>query len=137
MPFDLDERLSRDCFELGRLDFCRLLLMNNAAVPWLVLVPETNVTEICDLSADEQALLWSEVNRVAAYVRSDFSVDKLNIGAIGNIVSQLHVHVVGRRQDDYCWPGVVWGSQWEQKYTESEVTQLRDTMAATLKELTD
>jgi diadenosine tetraphosphate (Ap4A) HIT family hydrolase len=137
MPFKLDERLSRDCFELGRLDFCRLLLMNNAAVPWFVLVPETNVTEICELSADEQALLWSEVNRVAAYVRSDFSVDKLNIGAIGNIVSQLHVHVVGRRQDDYCWPGVVWGSQWEQKYTESEVTQLRDTMAATLKELTD
>ena len=59
MPFKLDERLSRDCFELGRLDFCRVLLMNNAAVPWFVLVPESNVTEICDLSDDEQALLWS------------------------------------------------------------------------------
>ena len=69
----------------------------------------------------EQTLLWEEVNSVAEFVRANFKIDKLNIGAIGNVVSQLHVHVVGRRKDDYCWPGVVWGSSTEKRYTDDEV----------------
>ena len=137
MTFKLDKRLQDDCFVLGRMEFSRVLLMNNAAVPWFVLVPNTQETEIFDLPSPERAMLWDEVDRMAEYLRRDPSIDKLNVAAIGNVVSQLHVHIVGRRQDDYCWPGVVWGSQWEQTYTESEVTQLRATMAAALKELTD
>ncbi|MCP4002272.1 MAG: HIT domain-containing protein [Gammaproteobacteria bacterium] len=121
MAFTLDSRLQADCFVLGRLEFCQLLLMNNAALPWFVLVPVTSVTEVCDLTSSEQALLWEEVNSVAKFVRSNFQIDKLNIGAIGNVVSQLHVHIVGRREDDYCWPGVVWGSATEKQYTEKEV----------------
>ena len=136
MPFQLDERLAGDCFELGKLGFCRLLLMNNAAVPWFILVPETDVTELCDLPANQQAALWAEVNSVAAYVRSAYAVDKLHIGAIGNIVRQLHVHVVGRHEDDYCWPGVVWGSEWEVSYDEDDVARMRASMAKALKELT-
>ncbi len=121
MPFVLDSRLREDCFALGRLEFCQLLLMNNAAIPWFILVPATSVTEVCDLTSSGQALLWEEVNSVANFVRANFQIDKLNIGAIGNVVSQLHVHVVGRREDDYCWPGVVWGSAIEKQYTDDEV----------------
>ncbi len=121
MTIKLDPRLEKDCFVLGRLQFCQLLLMNNAAVSWFVLVPDTLETEVCDLTASEQALLWAEVNAVAEFVRKHFQTEKLNIGAIGNVVSQLHVHVVGRRKDDYCWPGVVWGSATEKQYTEKEV----------------
>jgi diadenosine tetraphosphate (Ap4A) HIT family hydrolase len=121
MAFVLDSRLQEDCFVLGRLEFCQLLLMNNAALPWFILVPTTSVTEVCDLTNSEQTLLWEEVNRVAEFVRTNFQIDKLNIGAIGNVVSQLHVHVVGRREDDYCWPGVVWGSAAEELYTDEEV----------------
>ena len=136
MSFQLDERLARDCFELGSFKFCRLLLMNNPAIPWFILVPVTDCTEICDLSVEQQAQLWAEVNSVAAYVRNTFAVDKLNVAAIGNIVRQLHVHVVGRSETDYCWPGVVWGSEWNDTYAASDVAKLRESVAAALKELT-
>jgi diadenosine tetraphosphate (Ap4A) HIT family hydrolase len=123
--FRLDERLQNDCHVLGQLNFCQLLLMDNAAVPWFILVPATGETEICDLSAAEQALLWNEVNTVADFIRSNFSIDKLNIGAIGNVVKQLHVHVIGRRKDDYCWPDVVWGRNNESAYTDAEVAVVK------------
>jgi len=103
MNVTLDPRLQKDCFVLGKLELCQLLLMNNAAFPWFVLVPETTQIEVCDLTGSEQTLLWEEVNSIAEFVRANFQIDKLNIGAIGNVVSQLHVHVVGRREDDYCW----------------------------------
>jgi len=121
MNVTLDPRLQKDCFVLGKLELCQLLLMNNAAFPWFVLVPETTQIEVCDLTGSEQTLLWEEVNSIAEFVRANFQIDKLNIGAIGNVVSQLHVHVVGRREDDYCWPGVVWGSATEKQYKDKEV----------------
>jgi diadenosine tetraphosphate (Ap4A) HIT family hydrolase len=133
MAFALDQRLQQDCVVLGKLEFCQLLLMNNAAVPWFVLVPDTTQTEVCDLTSAEQALLWTEVNTVAEYVRSHYQTDKLNIGAIGNVVSQLHVHVVGRREDDYCWPGVVWGSAIENLYTDDEVAAVVSSATENLK----
>jgi diadenosine tetraphosphate (Ap4A) HIT family hydrolase len=129
----LDSRLQEDCLVLGRLDFCQLLLMNNAAIPWFILVPATSETEVCDLKSSEQTMLWEEVNTVAEFVRTNFQIDKLNIGAIGNVVSQLHVHVVGRREDDYCWPGVVWGSAAEKQYTNDEVAAVVSVAAENLK----
>ena len=124
MKFTLDEQLQRDCFVLGRMEFCQLLLMNNASVPWFVLVPETAETEIFDLASSDRAMLWDEVDRVAEFVRTEFSADKLNVAAIGNVVSQLHVHIVGRRKDDYCWPDVVWGRSSEEQYTDDAVAQI-------------
>jgi diadenosine tetraphosphate (Ap4A) HIT family hydrolase len=130
--FRLDERLQNDCHVLGQLNFCQLLLMDNTAVPWFILVPATGETEICDLAAAEQALLWGEVNTVAEFIRSNYSIDKLNIGAIGNVVSQLHVHVIGRRTDDYCWPDVVWGRKSESAYTDDEVAVVKQNMEVQL-----
>jgi diadenosine tetraphosphate (Ap4A) HIT family hydrolase len=121
MGFELDSRLQRDCISLGRLDLCQLLLMNNAALPWFILVPETAQIEFIDLSTDQQRLLWGEAARVADFVRTNFPVDKLNVGAIGNVVSQLHIHVVGRREDDYCWPDVVWGQPLPAEYRADDI----------------
>ena len=119
--FELDPRLARDCFVLGRLKLCRLLLMNNAAVPWFILVPKTDVTEICDLGVMAQAILFDEINTVSRYVQGLDGVEKLNVAALGNVVSQLHIHIVGRHPDDFAWPGVVWGVEAEQPYAADRV----------------
>jgi len=131
--FELDARLQQDCFRLGRLEFCHVLLLDNAAVPWFVLVPETEVTEICDLQTAQQHMLLQETTAVANLVRQSFVIDKLNVAAIGNIVRQLHVHVVGRRAGDYCWPGVVWGTVPPERYTDEQLAQIRTNVARNLK----
>jgi diadenosine tetraphosphate (Ap4A) HIT family hydrolase len=131
--FELDARLQQDCFRLGRLEFCHLLLLDNAAVPWFVLVPETEVTEICDLQITQQHVLLQETTAIANLVRQCFVIDKLNVAAIGNIVRQLHVHVVGRRAGDYCWPGVVWGTVPPERYTDEQLAQIRTNVARNLK----
>ena len=109
--FELDARLRNDTCHVTSLSLCDVLLMNDARFPWLVLVPRrTGMTEICDLPIEDQALLWREVTHASEVLRSLAPFDKLNLGALGNIVRQLHVHVVGRRQGDAAWPGPVWGS---------------------------
>ena len=122
--FELDPRLEKDCLVLGRLDISMLLLMNNALVPWFILVPGTYKTEIIDLSEAEQASLLEEINILSAFIKSNFEVTKLNTASIGNIVGQLHVHVVGRHPSDYCWPGVVWGTKERKKYTDTQVSEI-------------
>jgi len=131
--FELDAQLQQDCFRLGRLEFCQVLLLDNAAVPWFVLVPETGVAEICDLPVAQQQQLLRETSAVANFVRQAFVTEKLNIAAIGNIVRQLHVHVVGRRAGDYCWPGVVWGTVPPERYTDERLAQLRANIVLNLK----
>jgi len=122
--FELDPRLARDCIALGRLKLSRLLLMNNAAVPWFILVPETQVTEICDLGVMAQAILFDEINTVSRFVRDLDRVQKLNVAALGNSVSQLHVHVIGRNPGDFAWPGTVWGVPVEETYPDEQVQEI-------------
>jgi diadenosine tetraphosphate (Ap4A) HIT family hydrolase len=122
--FILDAALARDSFALGQLAACQIRLMNNAAVPWIIVVPETSVTELCDLAADERAALTAVVDATARYIRTEFTVDKLNVAAIGNCVRQLHVHVVGRHAGDYCWPGVVWETVAPVTYAPLEVERI-------------
>lgn len=122
--FELDPRLERDCLVLGSMNISMLLLMNNALVPWLILVPRTSNTEITELSAEEQASLLEEINILSAFIKNNFEIKKLNIASIGNIVSQLHVHVVGRHPSDFCWPGVVWGVQDKKMYTKKQVNEI-------------
>lgn len=108
--FTLDPRLTADTYPVTSLPLCDVLLMNDARYPWLILVPRrAGAVEISDLDADEQALLWQEVNRASAALRAAAPCDKLNLGALGNIVRQLHVHLVARREGDAAWPGPVWG----------------------------
>lgn len=109
--FELHPQLRADCHDLGRLAGCRVLLHRSAAIPWFILVPETpgTVTEWHELVATERRALEAAVLHVSRFLKARLGADKVNIAAIGNLVPQLHVHVVGRRRDDPCWPGVVWG----------------------------
>jgi diadenosine tetraphosphate (Ap4A) HIT family hydrolase len=130
--FILDPRLANDCFVLGHLKTSRLLLLNNALVPWFILVPDTDVTEIYQLPHEQQLLLLDEINIISNYIKQNFVVDKLNVAAIGNIVSQMHIHLVGRRLDDFCWPGVVWGAKDKKAYQDSEVDAIKSRLLKTL-----
>ena len=123
--FKLDPQLDKDCFVLGQLKTSRLLLLNNALVPWFILVPDTSATEIYELPHTQQLALLEEINLLSSYLKQNFATDKLNIAAIGNIVNQLHVHVVGRHVDDFCWPSVVWGADGNQAYSDEEVNAIQ------------
>jgi len=108
--FNLDSRLQADTIKVAESPLCLLLLMNDSRYPWLILVPkQTNMREIYQLSDNDQITLQKESSLVAKTLMNSWPLDKINIGALGNIVSQLHIHHVGRRQDDPAWPGPVWG----------------------------
>jgi diadenosine tetraphosphate (Ap4A) HIT family hydrolase len=117
MSFVLDERLAADTIEIGDLDLSRLLLMNDRRYVWLVLAPRhANLSELIDLDARDRAVLVEEIAAVSQALVDHPGVDKINVGALGNIVRQLHVHVVGRRIGDAAWPGPVWGAGSPQRY---------------------
>jgi len=122
--FELDHRLANDCIVMGELDISLLLLMNNSLVPWFIIVPKSTKTDVTDLSRSEQYKLQDEIYLVADYIKSNFNCSKLNIAAIGNIVNQLHIHVVGRNPTDYCWPKVVWGTTESTPYTEQRINDI-------------
>jgi diadenosine tetraphosphate (Ap4A) HIT family hydrolase len=108
--FALDPRLAADTCPVASLPLCDVRLMNDARYPWLILVPRrAGMIEIADLSDVDQTLLWQEVNHSSVALRSTSPCEKLNIGALGIIVRQLHVHVVARNHGDAAWPGPVWG----------------------------
>ncbi len=132
MSFALDPRLAGDTHHLASLPLCELLLMDNALLPWLILVPRVSVTELYQLPAEQRRRLDDETTAVAAFVAGAFAIDKLNVAAIGNVVAQLHVHVVGRRRDDYAWPGVVWGRSERTPYEPDTVAELRSRTATVL-----
>jgi diadenosine tetraphosphate (Ap4A) HIT family hydrolase len=122
--FQINERLRADCVVLAKLSLSHLLLMNNSLVPWFILVPETEAVELYDLSREDHARLTDEIRLVSRFVESEFEVEKLNVAAIGNIVRQMHIHVIGRRTDDFAWPGPVWGRPEKEAYLEGEIARL-------------
>jgi diadenosine tetraphosphate (Ap4A) HIT family hydrolase len=133
--FALDPRLAADTCPVTSLPLCDVLLMNDARYPWLILVPRrAGMIEIADLSDVDQTLLWQEVNHSSAALRSTSPCEKLNIGALGIIVRQLHVHVVARNHGDAAWPGPVWGHgkavPYEPTAREALLEQLRNALAA-------
>lgn len=110
MPdFSLHPQLLADCHPLGRLSATHLLLHRNAAVPWFILVPETDQANLLDLPADARAAVLDDCARVSDHLTSVLGYPKVNVAWIGNLVPQLHIHVIGRRPGDACWPKPVWG----------------------------
>jgi diadenosine tetraphosphate (Ap4A) HIT family hydrolase len=117
--FQIDPRLAGDTLEVASLTLCQVLLLNDRRYDWLVLVPRReSVTEILDLSPQDQAQLWREVTLVAQVLRDAQPDLKLNIGALGNIVRQLHLHILLRQEGDPAWPGPVWGHSPREPYDE-------------------
>ena len=133
MPFTLHPTLARDTVEVTRLPLCRVLLMNDRRFPWLILVPERDsVREIHQLSPADRAALIEEIALGSGVMERLFHPNKLNVGALGNIVPQLHVHIVARTAGDPAWPGPVWGSGAAVPYAEGEIAEIRARLAAEL-----
>jgi diadenosine tetraphosphate (Ap4A) HIT family hydrolase len=108
--FTLDERLAADTHLIGDFELSRVLMMDDARFPWLILVPRhAQARELIELPRDEQHELLDEINRCSHVLHALFKPDKLNVAALGNVVSQLHVHVVARHKGDAAWPRPVWG----------------------------
>jgi diadenosine tetraphosphate (Ap4A) HIT family hydrolase len=130
MSFDLHPVLERDTVPVTVLALCRVLLMRDRRFPWLILVPERDgVREIVELVPADRGTLIEEIALASEALRRLVQPDKLNVGALGNVVPQLHVHVVARFTADPAWPGPVWGSGAAEPYEPAEL----DDLVATLK----
>ena len=132
MTFQLDSRLAADTIPVGDLALSSVLLQNDARFPWFVLVPRIGgASEVTDLSEEQSVQLMREI-RIAARVMMELCrPDKVNVGALGNIVAQLHVHVIGRFRSDPAWPGPVWGHGARTPYPDHAASALIE-RAATL-----
>lgn len=108
--FRIHPRLLEDAHRLGRLGGCHLLLHRNAAVPWFILVPEAEEESLLALPAPVRDAVMTDAAEIARFVTDGLGWPRINVAAIGNVVPQLHVHVIGRRPGDACWPAPVWGN---------------------------
>ncbi|TCK17368.1 diadenosine tetraphosphate (Ap4A) HIT family hydrolase [Thiogranum longum] len=127
--FKLHPRLAEDCISVGHLRLCRLLLLNDSRYPWFVLVPtRAGVTEVFELSETQQQQLWRESAQLSRYLKEKYAADKINIGALGNLVPQLHVHHIARFIDDPAWPGPVWGHSAAVPYKKADLQQRVDSV---------
>lgn len=134
--FELAPQLAADCHLIGDLRLSRVMLLDDKRYPWVVLVPRRNgIREIYQLDANDRSQLLDESCRVGERLMRCFDGEKLNIGALGNLVPQLHLHHVVRRGGDPAWPGPVWGHSAAVRYTAPEVTErltlLRDALIET------
>ena len=126
MVFTLDSRLQQDTLWLGDYPLCRLLLMNDAQYPWFILVPRCeDVSELFQLDATDQAQLWRETTALAEVLKDCFAADKMNVATLGNVVSQLHMHVIVRQRDDAAWPAPVWGRHPAQAYAPEQLLAIK------------
>ncbi len=108
--FELNSRLASDSILIGEFPLTSLLMMNDSQFPWFVLVPRrVNIKEAYQLNQSDQLLLWQESSKLSELIMKHFKGDKLNVAAIGNIVSQFHLHHVIRYEKDICWPKPIWG----------------------------
>ena len=133
-PFTLHERLAADTVPVSDLALCRVLLMRNRLFPWLVLVPRrVGAVEIHRLDEEDQQQLARETAAAAQVLEQLCRPDKINTGALGNLVPQLHIHVIARRRDDPAWPGPVWGSGHAVDYADGDdaafANQVREALA--------
>ncbi|MCG7916210.1 MAG: HIT family protein [Candidatus Thiodiazotropha taylori] len=126
MPaFSLDPRLAADCYLLAEMELSQLLLMNNALLPWYILVPRVDCDELHQLAPEQQKRLFEEINQISQFIKTDQSIEKLNTAAIGNIVRQMHIHIMGRNSSDPWWPGTVWGTTQRRAYKQTELDEIK------------
>ncbi len=133
--FELDPRLAADAEDVGMLTLCRVLLMRDARYPWLILVPaKPGLVEISDLGPEDRTVLMDEITAAGTALSGLYAPEKINTGALGNIVRQLHVHIVARNTGDPAWPGPVWGHGTAQPYEPAalaaRISEIRQALAA-------
>ncbi len=123
--FSLHPKLAADTFHVDDWPLCRVLLMNDARFPWLILVPrQEGLRDFDEIAESDKSSFLVEIDRASRALRSETSAEKLNVAALGNMVPQLHVHVVARFSSDAAWPAPVWGVGEAIPYTTLQVDAL-------------
>lgn len=120
--FTLHPQLAKDTVPVKNMDLCRVLLMKDTTYPWLILVPERpDLREMHDLALEQQQGLMQEITAVSKAMQGAFGADKMNVAALGNMVPQLHIHIIARFKSDPAWPGPVWGAVTPTPYLEADL----------------
>ncbi|OYR10469.1 HIT domain-containing protein [Brucella grignonensis] len=131
--FELDKRLDADTFSVAKLGLCELRLMDDQRWPWLILVPRrAKLAEIHDMTPLDQTMLTFEAAIVSQALKKATDCNKINTGALGNIVRQLHIHVIARNEGDAGWPGPVWGHGTRKTYHDADAYSLIEKIRAAL-----
>lgn len=135
MSFSLHPRLASGAHPLGTRDGCRVLLKDNACFPWILIVPEVGegIEDLHQLSAERFTEVTGLIREVSQFVDDHFEPDKLNVACIGNMVRQMHIHIVGRSEGDPAWPGTVWASDAKTAYPPEEIDSIRSAARRALK----
>lgn len=105
----IHEQLLQDCHLLGSFEHCAVLLNRNAVIPWFILVPDTQAKDLLDLDPATLAAVNAECQQVSRFLKQALGYDKVNFAGLGNVVPQMHLHIIGRSPEDACWPQPVWG----------------------------
>ncbi|MCX2695438.1 MULTISPECIES: HIT domain-containing protein [Ochrobactrum] len=131
--FELDKRLDADTFSVAPLGLCELRLMNDKRWPWLILVPRrAGLSEIHDMTPLDQTMLTFEAAMVSQALKNATQCHKINTGALGNMVRQLHIHVIARNEGDAGWPGPVWGHGTRAPYAEKDALRFIEAIRTAL-----
>ena len=110
MDFSIHSKLTADTINLGSFSLCEVLLMNDCRFPWIILVPKiADLQDFHEIPIQHREVLFQEIEQASEMIQKHWQVDKMNVAALGNQVSQLHIHVIGRRRTDEAWPNPVWG----------------------------
>lgn len=124
--FAVDPELEKDSYFIAELELSRLFIKNNKGNPWFVLVPRRpKAVELVDLSHEELGMLMEEVTTVSEFLKNYYQPFKLNIGALGNIVRQLHIHVIARYENDKAWPQALWGTEPTEYFEQFELENIK------------
>nr|WP_189672458.1 HIT domain-containing protein [Pseudomonas sp. SWRI154] len=125
--------MQQDTLPIGDFPLCRLLLSNDSNYPWFILVPRReNISELFQLDDADQLQLWKETTALAETLKDSFDADKLNVATLGNVVSQLHMHVIVRKREDAAWPAPVWGKHPAKPYETGQIAAIRERLRAVL-----
>ncbi len=136
--YRLHPQLQADTLPLCDLELCEARLMNDRRFPWIILIPRrADITEVHQLPGEDQILLIRESSAAAAALGRLFKAEKINVAALGNLVPQLHWHVIARFRKDEAWPGPVWGCGERRPYEETQGTELRGRLRGALRGSTE
>jgi diadenosine tetraphosphate (Ap4A) HIT family hydrolase len=133
MSYTLHPQLAADTYQVAQLPLCDLLLMNDARYPWCILVPRLEgLRDLHEVPAAHKTQLQQETDQISLLLSELTDAYKMNVAALGNMVEQLHIHVIARRPDDAAWPGPVWGVGAAEPYTDAQAEQLLNSIRTRL-----
>jgi len=128
--FSIDPVIEQNSIFISNLSLSTVFLKNDKENPWFILVPrKANAIELIDLNHEEQTMLMEEITIVSEFLKSHYRPHKMNVGSLGNIVTQLHIHIIGRNPTDRAWPGPIWGTPTTQEFDYNELENIKSNFA--------